>query len=216
VGATIAAGGLALRGRGLVHIAARFGTEPLVAARITGAAVGVLHPLQALAGPASAPLLRGSSFRVEADAPLRPTLLGLVDALRGHVLDVPADARTLYHAAAVLAGNAPLALLAAAEQLLVDAGLEARTAHTALAALLHGAATNALESGAQAALTGPVARGDAATVRAHVEALLPHPDALALYLAAGRETARLAGRDPQAAGLVVEDRRPSLTVQRVA
>ena len=176
VAATVVASGAALRGRSLVHCSATRGAAALAALRLTTATVGAFHPLQALAGVTSAPLLRGSSFAVEAEEPLRTTLLGLVADLGGHALDLPAEGRALYHAAAVLAGNAPLALLARATSLLEEAGVGRAEAHRALVALLVGAASNAREGGPAGALTGPVVRGDTDTVARHLDVLQGDPN----------------------------------------
>jgi predicted short-subunit dehydrogenase-like oxidoreductase (DUF2520 family) len=182
VAESIAASRVPLHGRGVVHLGARFGAEVIAPLRAAGAETGVFHPLMALAGPDSASLLEGAYFRVDAGGLLRERLLALVAALRAAPLDIdPADA-PLYHAAAVLAGNAPLALLAEATRLLEAAGLSAETAHAALSALLEGAAHNARRAGPAAALTGPVARGDADAITAHLDALESHPDARELYL----------------------------------
>ncbi len=195
--ATIAASGAALSGRTVVHCSARLGLAPLRALPSSGAGIGVLHPLQALAGAASAPLLRGASFRVEAGTVrVGLELEGLVTALGGTVLDIAPEARDLYHAAAVLAGNAPLALLETATRLLEDAGVDRDTARAALAALLHGAAVNAVRDGPAQALTGPVARGDWEAVEAHLAALAPHPRARDVYQVMAREMERLTGRAP--------------------
>lgn len=201
VAATLAACGAALAGRGLVHTAGMLGSDALAAARLTGVATGVLHPLQALAGAESAELLRGAYFRLEGDGRLREQLEAFVGDLGGHRLDVPPGALAAYHAAAVLAGNAPLALLARAQSVLESVGVEAAGAHAALAALLHGAATNAMRTGAREALTGPVARGDASAIAAHLGALDADAAAHDLYAALARETAALAGRDATELGL---------------
>ncbi|MDQ6847938.1 MAG: DUF2520 domain-containing protein [Candidatus Dormibacteraeota bacterium] len=193
VAATVAATGGALRGRAVVHCSATHGPEVLAALRLTSAQVGSFHPLQALAGASSAPLLRGSSFAVEAEEPLRSTLLGLVADLGGHALDVPADGRALYHAAAVLVGNAPLALLARATRLLEEAGVARADAHRALVALLAGSISNAREGGPASALTGPVVRGDAATVGRHLDVLNADPNARELYRRLALEVLSLAG-----------------------
>jgi predicted short-subunit dehydrogenase-like oxidoreductase (DUF2520 family) len=142
----------------------------------------VLHPLQALAGPASAALLAGASFRIDATGILRERLLGFVAALGARPLEIDRSQATLYHAAAVLAGNAPLALLEEATRLLEAAGVGRAQAHEALAALLEGAARNARRAGPAAALTGPVARGDTEAISAHLDALAPYPEARDLYL----------------------------------
>jgi predicted short-subunit dehydrogenase-like oxidoreductase (DUF2520 family) len=182
VAAAIAASGLALHGRGVVHLGARFGPGVISSLRTTGAEVGVLHPLQALAGPDSASLLEGAFFRVDATGTLHARLLAFVAALGARPLEVDPAKAPLYHAAAVLAGNAPLALLAEATRLLEAAGVNRADAHEALAALLEGAARNARRGGPAAALTGPVARGDSDAINAHLEALAAYPEARDLYL----------------------------------
>jgi predicted short-subunit dehydrogenase-like oxidoreductase (DUF2520 family) len=192
--ATIAASGASLGRRAAVHLSARLGPEALAALRLTGADVAVLHPLQALAGPESAALLRGSYFRIEASGRTRDQLMSLVTALGGHELVIPSDQRALYHAAAVLAGNAPLALLARATSLLEQAGVDTKTAHAALATLLAGAASNAKRRGPARALTGPIVRGDSDAVAAHLQALAPYPEVRDLYARLALEMASLAGR----------------------
>jgi len=201
VAATIAASGIALHGRGIVHLGARFGPGVIASLRTTGAEVGVLHPLQALAGPGSASLLEGASFRIDATGGLRPRLLAFVAALGARPLEIDPSQAPLYHAAAVLAGNAPLALLAEATRLLEAAGVSRADAHEALAALLEGAARNARRAGAAAALTGPVARGDSDAITAHLEVLAAHPEARDLYLHLTRAMESLVGdpTDQQAA-----------------
>ena len=115
-------------------------------------------------------------------ATLRARLLAFVAALGARPLEVDPAQAPLYHAAAVLAGNAPLALLAEATRLLEAAGVSRADAHEALAALLEGAAQNARRGGPAAALTGPVARGDSDAITAHLEALAAYPEARDLYL----------------------------------
>jgi predicted short-subunit dehydrogenase-like oxidoreductase (DUF2520 family) len=198
VAAAIAASGVSLHGRGVVHLGARFGPEVIASLRITGAEVGVLHPLQALAGPESASLLEGAFFRIDASGVLAERLRALVAALRATPLEIDPGSAPLYHAAAVLAGNAPLALLAAATRLLEAAGVSAESAHAALAALLEGAAHNARRTGPAAALTGPVARGDQGAINAHLEALAPHPEARDLYIHLTRAMESLLAAPPEA------------------
>jgi predicted short-subunit dehydrogenase-like oxidoreductase (DUF2520 family) len=182
VAASIAASGVSFHGRGVVHLGARFGPEIIDSLRVGGAEVGVLHPLMALAGPDSASLLEGAFFRVDAGGMLRGWLLALVSALGATPLDIDPAKAPLYHAAAVLAGNAPLALLAEATRLLEAAGVGADDAHEALAALLEGAARNARRGGPAAALTGPVARGDRDAIAAHLDALAAYPEPRDLYI----------------------------------
>jgi len=192
--ARLAAGGVALRGRSLVHCSGALGLSALAAARLQGATVGAFHPLQALsigADPAAA--LRGTYVALEADPGLRPLLEQLAGDLGAIAFTAPSANRALYHAAAVLAGNAPLALLHRATELLVAAGVAADIAGPALAALLEGAAANARWLGAREALTGPVVRNDAATVAGHLAALRGDPATQRLYARLAREMLRSVG-----------------------
>jgi predicted short-subunit dehydrogenase-like oxidoreductase (DUF2520 family) len=193
VAASVAASGADLGGRGVVHCSASLGAEAIAALRLTGASVGCLHPLQALAGAESAPLFRGALMAIDADPALRAPLRLLADDLGGRPVELIPGTRALYHAAAVLAGNAPLAVLSAAAELLVMAGLLPDIAEQGLLALMEGALANARRVGPRAALTGPVVRGDIATLARHLAALEERPETAALYRALTREILRLAG-----------------------
>jgi len=195
VAASVAASGASLRGRGVAHCSGSLGVEALAALRITGAAVGCLHPLQALTGAASASLVRGTLMAIDGDPALRGTLERIGRSLGGHPVALRSGSRALYHAAAVLAGNAPVALLAAAAELLASAGIEPGTAEEGLISLMHGALASAGRVGPRAALTGPVARGDTATVAANLAALEDRPEVEELYRALARATLRLAGEE---------------------
>jgi predicted short-subunit dehydrogenase-like oxidoreductase (DUF2520 family) len=193
VAATIAATGMALGGRALVHCSGAHSSSALAAVRQMAAQVGAVHPLQALTMDSSPTVLRGTFFSIEADQGLRPVLERMVVDLGGIPFAAPSGDRALYHAAAVLAGNAPLALLARAAGLLETAGVDRAIATEALATLLEGAAGNVRRLGAQAALTGPVVRDDADTVARHLRALRNDEATRRLYLLLARDTLALAG-----------------------
>ena len=123
-----------------------------------------LHPLVALpdAETGAARLADGAWFAVAGDR-----LVGQVVAdLGGHVFTVADEDRTRYHAAAVIASNHLVALLGQVERVAPDGvPLEA------FLALARGTVDNVAALGPAAALTGPVARGDWATVERHLAAL---------------------------------------------
>jgi predicted short-subunit dehydrogenase-like oxidoreductase (DUF2520 family) len=100
------------------------------------------------------------------------------------------DLKPLYHAGAVFASNYLVTALAEAERLLVLAGLPRETAREALVPLARATLENVAAMGPEAALTGPVARGDAATVKRH-RAVLAAEDRR-LYDALARATLALA------------------------
>ena len=195
VAASVAESGPDLRGRAVVHCSASLGIGALAALRPTDASLGCLHPFQALAGAESAPLLQGAVMAIEADSALEAPLRRLAEDLGGRPIALLPGTRALYHVAAVLAGNAPLALLSVASELLVAAGLAPPAAEEALIGLMEGALTNARRVGPRAALTGPVVRGDTVTVAAHLEALKERPDTASLYRALTQAILLLAGEE---------------------
>ncbi len=125
-----------------------------------------LHPLVAMPDPdTGGRRLRGAWFAVAGDS----RVSDVVDALGGRSVEVAADRRSSYHAAAVVASNHLVALLGQAERIAADAGVP----FEALLDLVRATVDNVAELGPAAALTGPVARGDWQTVVAHLEALAP-------------------------------------------
>ena len=164
------------RGKTVLHHAGALGAGILDPLREAGAEVGVLHPLQALGDPALARhVLPGSRARVEGSrkgAAVARRLardLGLVPLDLGP--DAGDDERVAYHAAASVASNDLVALLGVAVDLLQAAGLDRHTALCALGPLGRGTLLQAERAGLAAAITGPVARGDAETVRRHLRRL---------------------------------------------
>jgi predicted short-subunit dehydrogenase-like oxidoreductase (DUF2520 family) len=204
VAARLASGGLPTE-TPVLHTSGVLGSEALEPLRAAGHPVGGVHPLAALADPVGGlDRLRGAWFGVEGDAAARGLAERIVAACGGHVLAVSPGGKPLYHAAAVFASNYAVALLAVAERLMEEAGVAARDARPALAALAEGAVANVRERGPAAALTGPVARGDEATLRLHLARL--SADVRPVYSLLGREALRLAreaGLDDAAAGRVL-------------
>ena len=137
--------------------------------------------------------LHGVTFGIEAEGPLMLMLTEMAERLGGAALPVPAEARALYHAAAVMSCGNLTALMDAAMALWRRAGLPPEQAEPALGRLASATLSNIRELGPGAALTGPVSRGDVETVRRHLDALEHHaPDLISLYTAMGDYSARLA------------------------
>ena len=160
----------------VLHHAGALGLEPLRALRRAGAAVGLLHPLQALGDPRlAAELFSGSRARVEGDRRGRAVASRLARALKLVPLrlgrDLNAADRTAYHAAASLASNDLVALLAVSVGLLEGIGVSRRGALDALLPLVRGTLRQIDASALREPLTGPAARGDVATLRAHLHRL---------------------------------------------
>jgi predicted short-subunit dehydrogenase-like oxidoreductase (DUF2520 family) len=175
----------------ILHASGSQSVEVLAPLAAKGHPVGGLHALAAIADPVEgADRLRGATFGVEGEGDARALAERLVTACDGRVLPIRPGGKALYHAAAVFASNYAVALLAVAERLMVQAGVETHAAQEALAALAAGAVENVAARGPIAALTGPVARGDAETVERHL-ARLSGADR-GLYCSLGREALKLA------------------------
>ena len=184
----LAATGAPLAGRLLADASGRHGLAVLQPAADLGALPLALHPVMTFTGRAEdAARLAGICFGVTAPEVLRPAAEVLVMEMGGEPVFIAEADRALYHAALAGAANHLVTQVVQAEDLLTTAGV----AHPArmLGPLLSAALDNALRLG-DAALTGPVARGDAETVAGHVEALRADaPEALPAYVALARLTA---------------------------
>jgi predicted short-subunit dehydrogenase-like oxidoreductase (DUF2520 family) len=138
-----------------------------------GYATGSLHPLQTVADPLQgAERLRDAFFTYEGDGEAWAGAARIVEAAGGRMLEVHAEDKARYHAACVFASNYVVACVSVATRLLADAVNVGRAqAAQALQPLWHGALANLERPGLPRALTGPVARGDLATVKGHLESL---------------------------------------------
>ena len=188
---------LALAGmRGVaLHTCGALGPEALSPLAESGVACGVLHPLQTVPTPSAD--LREIAFAIDGDPRAVGWATAITETLAGLVLRVAPGARPLYHAAAVMASNYTVTLLDAALTLMREAGIPDELARRALWPLVDTSVANALHDGPEAALTGPIRRGDAATVAAHLEAI-PDGPVRALYKALGLRTLELAGHSEDA------------------
>jgi predicted short-subunit dehydrogenase-like oxidoreductase (DUF2520 family) len=180
---------------GAVVLHASGATDPAEAAliRAIGHAVGTLHPLVPLANPDRAvDVLRDAWIGVDGDPAAIRAAVALVQRIGAHALTIPPGQKPRYHAAAVFAANFPVVVAALAERLLGEAGVEEGEARAATLGLMAAAVSN-LESGRpNDVLTGPIARGDVASVRGHLAALADDAPALDAYVTLSRAAVTLA------------------------
>ena len=193
VAATLATAGL--KGVAL-HTCGALGPEALAPLAKSGVACGVLHPLQTVPDPSAD--LTEIAFAIDGDMDANSWATEIAETLEGFVIRVESRARPLYHAAAVMASNYTVTLLGAALALMKEAGIADNLARRALWPLVDASVANALHDGAAAALTGPIRRGDAATVAAHLRAI-PEGPLRDLYRALGLHTVDLANLGEDAA-----------------
>ncbi len=164
----------------VAHLSGSAGLRPLVSHRRRA----VLHPLVALPDPErGAERLVGAWFGLAEDGD--PLVAEVVASLRGRIVHVAETGWARYHAAAVIASNHLVALLGQAERVAASVGAPME----AFLDLARGSLADVAELGPRGALTGPVSRGDTATVERHLDAL--PPDERSAYEAMVEEAKKL-------------------------
>jgi predicted short-subunit dehydrogenase-like oxidoreductase (DUF2520 family) len=178
-------------GQLVAHTSGARGIAVLDSAAARGVLPLALHPVMTFAGrPEDVDRVAGATFGVTADDELRPVAEALVVEMGGEPVWVPESARPLYHAALTVGSNHLVTLVNDALDVLRGAGVEQPA--RLLAPLLSASLDNVLRLG-DAALTGPVSRGDVDTVREHVRTLQERaPDTVGAYIAMARRTAERA------------------------
>ncbi len=185
----LADSGRVSRGQVAAHCAGALDLAPLAPLKEAGLEVGSLHPLAA-ATPGMVGL-HGHSAALDGSPKALRLLRRLARDSGLRPIAVASSERARYHAAASLAANGLVSLADLATELLVAAGVPPGQALDALVPLLDSAVRGLEERGLPAALTGPIARGDAVVVESHLEVLAESP-AFDAYRALGRRALELA------------------------
>jgi predicted short-subunit dehydrogenase-like oxidoreductase (DUF2520 family) len=181
-------------GQAIVHTSGALPADVLAPALAAGTSAGSFHPLVAFADlERSVADLAGATIALEGDPTLLPLLAELATDLGAQPVLLPPGGKAAYHAAAVLAAGGFIGLLSAIAEVGRGAGLDEAGALAIYAPLIRQSLANAEALGIAAALTGPLLRGDVATVRGHLEAIgRLAPGADELYRAAARREVALA------------------------
>jgi predicted short-subunit dehydrogenase-like oxidoreductase (DUF2520 family) len=159
-------------GQLVAHTSGALPAAVLRPAEEAGAVIFSLHPLQSFASPALAvERLPGSYFTFEGDPEALPFAERLVAELGGRFFRLEAASKPLYHAAACVASNYLVSLMRFMYDLAEQAGLQRELIFEAFSPLIHGTLNNIGAVGPTAALTGPIVRGDADTIRQHARAM---------------------------------------------
>ena len=185
-------------GQLVAHTSGRHGLAPF--APVADALLPMaIHPAMTFTGTSlDLARLAECCFGITTPEALRPVAEALVVEMGGEPVWVPEEARGRYHAALAHGSNHLVTLVAQAMEVLRSAGID--PADRVLRPLLQASLDNALSSG-DAALTGPVARGDAGTVAAHLAELADLPEDVATaYRAQARATALRAQRSGRLRG----------------
>ena len=200
----------------VLHLSGVQGQEALGPLVTTRAALGSFHPLQTIVEPELTPgRLKGAWAAVEGMPRAIEAGERIAQDLGMRPFRIATKSKAIYHAGAVFASNYLVVVEAVAQRLLRHAGLSDADAWAALRPLVEGTFENLSRHEPREALTGPLVRGDTATIMRHLESLAV--DDAKLYRALGRaalELAQKTGMDEQTAEKVAEalaiDRPPVL------
>jgi predicted short-subunit dehydrogenase-like oxidoreductase (DUF2520 family) len=167
-------GGEEWRGKVVLHTSGALDSKVLAPLRRCGAAVGSLHPLQTFSRRA-APPLEGIVFAMEGSRAALRAARCITRELGGVPVVLEGRNKPAYHAAGALVSGHVLGVVEAASRILTTLGFTRRQAARALLPLTRQTLRNFERLGPSAAWTGPVSRGDYATVARHVAALAKFP-----------------------------------------
>ncbi|MDP2806615.1 MAG: DUF2520 domain-containing protein, partial [bacterium] len=143
----------------------------LVSLKLFGVFTLSLHPFVSIARKMQAGSLAGAYFALEGDAVAVEQAREMVAALDGFAITVKPQDKPLYHAAGAMASYLAVALWIGAEQALIKAGADEESSGQMITSMVHSLEENIKLNGLSGSLTGPVMRGDLATVQGHLQSL---------------------------------------------
>ncbi|MFT5881953.1 MAG: putative short-subunit dehydrogenase-like oxidoreductase (DUF2520 family) [Crocinitomicaceae bacterium] len=189
----LAASGLLNEGSIVFHCSGLLSSEVLKVVEPTGARVASVHPVMSFAAP-----LRdfnafiGTHCGCEGDHAALAILTPLFEAIGGKCFTLQAEQKALYHAATAICCNQLTALTEASIQLFEKAGIERHSAVSLMQPLMQTTLTNIFQQGTTHALTGPIARGDHASVSSHIDAIrVVDENSLIIYQSLGKVAVEL-------------------------
>jgi predicted short-subunit dehydrogenase-like oxidoreductase (DUF2520 family) len=173
----------------LLHSSGALTSDQLSVLRELGASVASVHPLMTFVC-GSRPPLTGVSFGIEGDRNAVRAARAIVLALGGQAFTIRKEQKEAYHAWGMFASPLLTALLAASERVAMAAGVDRKAARKRMTPILRQTLENYARLGAAESFSGPIARGDVATVARHLEVLRKIPGAQDIYTALARSALR--------------------------
>jgi predicted short-subunit dehydrogenase-like oxidoreductase (DUF2520 family) len=177
------------KGTIVFHSSGALTSDELAPLREKGARVATVHPMMTFVGD-SAPNMRGVTFAVEGDRLATGAAREIVERLGGETFLIRKQNKVLYHAFGSFASPLVVALMASLEQVAEAAGVRRRDVKRVMLPLLLQTLRNYLYGDAASAFSGPLVRGDVATVRRHLQELTKVPEAREVYVALARAATR--------------------------
>ena len=178
----------------VLHCSGALPSTILSIAKKCGAFIGSMHPLQSFASvDYDTNPFQDIILSLEGENHAVKVAKEIAADLGGTSVTILTEAKTLYHASAVVASNYLITLLDLAFKLIGKAGIADRDAYDVLKPLIEGTLSNIQKVGIPEALTGPIVRGDVKTVEKHLEEIgLKAPELLTLYKTLGFYTIDIA------------------------
>jgi len=168
-----------------LHSSGALGSDELRVLKRHGAAVASVHPMMTfVAGKAAG--MKGIAFALEGDARAVQAAQAIATDLGGHPFRIRKENKVLYHAMGAFCSPLVIALLATGEKVARQAKVPPAELQRVMQPILQRTLENYVKQGAAASFSGPINRGDVATVRKHLAALKKAPQARQVYLAVAR------------------------------
>jgi predicted short-subunit dehydrogenase-like oxidoreductase (DUF2520 family) len=168
-----------------LHSSGALASDELRALKRRGAAIASAHPMMTfVAGKAAG--MKDVAFALEGDAAAVGAARLIAADLGGHPFQISKENKALYHAIGAFCSPLVIALLATGEKVAKQARVPASELRRVMQPILQRTIENYINRGAAASFSGPINRGDVATVRKHLAALRKVPQARDIYLAIAR------------------------------
>jgi predicted short-subunit dehydrogenase-like oxidoreductase (DUF2520 family) len=170
------------QGKAAIHSSGALGSDELDVLRKQGATVGSAHPLMTFV-PGVTPSLSGVGFAVEGDAAAVRAVQRIIVAMGAKVFPIRKQDKAMYHAWGTFVSPLLTALLAMSERVAEAAGVDREQARRRMLPIVRQTVENYASRGAARGFSGPIVRGDAATVKQHLAVLRDVPGAGEVYRA---------------------------------
>ena len=173
-----------VKGQIVIHCSGVSGLDVLSKAKIDGASVGSMHPLQPFSDmDLGSKNLNNITFGIDGDKFAMDIISQLVNILDAISIRIDPRFRALYHLSGVMAGNLLLGMASSIADIWQKIGLSREDGAKALIPMMIQSCKNIIELGIPQSMAGPYVRGDYDTVKMHLESLQKsHPDILPMYV----------------------------------
>lgn len=180
------------KGRSVIHCSGNLTSEECLPLAEEGAKTVSMHPIQTFQKGDGMKRFRGITVSLEGDSGLTKNLAGLVQGMGASPLLIGKEQKRSLHIAAVFASNYLVSLMDTSETYLREKGIH--NGLDILEPLILQTLENILNLGTTDALTGPVARGDIASIRKHLDALEGKPEVKEMYRVLGKKALEITER----------------------